>query len=194
MSRLVAFAVFVVIGANVVPGFVNGVKDATDGLNIDVPDIDTPAVPEAKDEQPPVGLGERSMIRRAAFAKALTDLRGRELGKLTNLRLAPERIDVQTLKNSRLSSSQISVADGFRKFSTSGPGFAGATTIAWERLNPGAPERLVRAAAERLEKPVSKIDYLVVSDFDGRIVWGAYFKGGQIVQGDVRGKVTRRIS
>ena len=42
MSRLVGFAVFVVIAVNVVPGFFNGVKDATDGLNIDIPDIDDP--------------------------------------------------------------------------------------------------------------------------------------------------------
>jgi hypothetical protein len=197
MSRLVAFAVFVVIGANVIPGFLNGVKDATDGLNIDVPDIpeiDAPAVPETKTAKPPVGLGDGSMIRRAAFAKSLADLQEHNLGKLTHLRLAPERIDVQTLKNGRLTASQLSVADGFRKFSTSGPGFGNSSTLPWGRLDPGAPQRLVRAAAERIHKPVSKIDYLVASEYDGKIVWGAYFKGGQIVQGDPRGRVTRRIS
>ena len=38
------------------------------------------------------------------------------------------------------------------------------------------------------------LGYLVPSLFDGKITWGAYFKGDQIVQGDARGKVTRRIS
>ena len=101
---------------------------------------------------------------------------------------------MQTLKGGRLTSSQLSTADGFRKFSTSGPGFAGSSTIPWGKLDPAAPQRLVRAAAERIHKPVSKIDYLVPSEFDGKIIWGAYFKGGQIVQGDARGKVTRRIN
>jgi hypothetical protein len=192
MSRLITLVIFCVIAANVLPGIFDNVKDATDGIKVNIPDIPEPSVPKV--EKPPVGLAAGSLIRKDAFAKSIADLQGRNLGKLTNLRLAPERIDVQTLKRGRLANSQLSTADGFRKFSESGPGFTGASTIPWGKLDPAAPQRLVRAAAERIHKPVAKIDYLVPSEFDGAILWGAYFKGGQIVQGDAHGKVTRRIS
>jgi len=48
----------------------------------------------------------------------------------------------------------------------------------------------IRAAAKRIGKPVSRINYLVASA-DG---WNAYFKGGQYFQGDKRGRIVRRIS
>jgi hypothetical protein len=193
MSRLITFGIIAGVAAAVIPNVTSKVKDATDGITIDLPDIDTPAIPDTKPVTPPVGLGTGSLIRPAAFARALRDLRGRNLGRLTNLSLRPERIDLQTVRNGRLTSSQLSTAGGFRKFSTSGPGFTNTSTIAWGKLDPAAPQRLARTAAERIHKPVAKIDYLVPSDFDGKLIWGAYFKGGQIVQGDARGRFTRRI-
>jgi hypothetical protein len=56
-------------------------------------------------------------------------------------------------------------------------------------LDVAAPQRLVRAAAKRIGKPTTKINYLVPSA-DG---WNAYFKGGQYFAGDRRGNVIRRI-
>jgi hypothetical protein len=193
MSRLITFGIFIAIAAAVIPNVTSKVKDATDGLKIDIPDVQTPAIPETKPVKPPVGLGDGSLLRPVAFGRALRKLRARNLGRPTHLSVRPERIDLQTVRNGRLTSSQLSTAGGFRKFSTSGPGFTNATTIPWAKLDPTAPQRLVRAAAERIRKPVSKIDYVVPSLFDGKLIWGAYFKGGQIVQGDARGKVTRRI-
>jgi hypothetical protein len=193
MSRLISFAIIAGIAAAVIPSVSSRVKDATDGIKIDIPDVQTPSLPKTETAKPPVGLGPRSLIRPAAFSRALRDVRGRRLGRLTNLSIRPERIDLQTVRNGRLTSSQFSTAGGFRKFSTSGPGFSGTTTIPWGKLDPAAPQRLVRAAAERIHKPVSKINYLVAFQFDGTVSWGAYFKGGQVVQGDARGKVTRRI-
>ena len=51
-----------------------------------------------------------------------------------------------------------------------------------------------RAAAKRLGSPVEKINYLVPSLSDGKVVWGAYFKTGAIFLADARGRITRRIS
>jgi hypothetical protein len=45
-----------------------------------------------------------------------------------------------------------------------------------------------------MNRPVSRIDYLVPSVSDGVVTWVAYFKGGQYFQGDGRGKLIRRIN
>ena len=61
-------------------------------------------------------------------------------------------------------------------------------------LDPRAPQRLTRAAAKRVGRPVTAIDYLVPSRSDGKITWGAYFKNGAIFLADARGRITRRIN
>ncbi len=143
-----------------------------------------------KEAAPPVGLGQNSMIRPGPLRKALADLSSKKLGRPYSLRLAPERIDAQMLKSGRLHSVQLTFDGGFREFSVTGAGFGHLDAYALSSLDPTAPQRLVRAAAKRIGKPVNRINYLVASA-DG---WNAYFKGGQYFQGDERGRIVRRIS
>ena len=166
------------------------VKDAVRGIDIEVPAVtQRPTAPE------PTGLGARSLLRPAAFERALADLRGREIGRLQSLRLAPERIDASLLTpRGTLVSVQLRPGAELRRFSESGDGFGGLDTIPYAKLDPRAPQRLVRAAAERLGRPVSRIDYLVPTLTSGELTWGAYFKGGAIFLANARGKITRRIS
>jgi hypothetical protein len=189
VSRLIVLAVVVVAGVNLLAGAGSRVKDAVDGLpKFSVP---TPAARAAD----PVGLQAGSLIRPEHLRNALAELRRRDLGKLDTLRLAPERIDATLLSpRGTLISVQLRHDGEFRRFSESGPGFGGATTIPFARLDPRAPQRLVRAAAERLNRQPSQIDYLVPSISEGKVSWGAYFKGGAIFLGNARGKLTRRIS
>ena len=91
-------------------------------------------------------------------------------------------------------SVQLRPGGEFQRFSESGNGFGGLDTIPFGKLDPTAPQRLVRAAAERLGRPVSRIDYLVASQTSGEVTWGAYFKGGAIFLANERGKITRRVS
>ena len=197
MSRLITLVVFIAIAVTVVPNLTSGIKDATD-LNIDIdrPDIKFPDIEGAPAvAEPPVGLGPGSLIRPAAFRRALADLRGRDLGRVKNLRLAPDRIDAELLTSGgRLRSVQRAHDGEFRQFSVSGSGFGHLATIPYAEIEPGAPQRLVKAGAERLGKPASRIDYLVASEFDGDVMWNAYFKGGAIFQADRRGKIVRRVS
>ena len=168
------------------------------------PDVQTPAVP-GTDEQSPSGrpqatlpargLSVTSLLRPAAFGKAMNRLRTGGYGRLTNLRVAPDRIDASMLtKDGRLRQVQVVPGGAVRVIGTSPPGFTGAQTMALKGINRNAPSRLTRSAAGRLKQPASRVDYLVLSEFVGTRQWNVYFKGGQIFSADARGRITRRIS
>jgi hypothetical protein len=198
MSRLITLAVFIGIAATVVPSLSSNFKDAT-GIDINVSPDNTPipfpgSDPE-KPAKPPVGLESRSLIRRPALKRALADLQRRKLGRPKSLRVAPDRIDAELLTaNGRLRSVQVNTTDDFRQFSVTGPVFRSLGSMSWSKIDPGAPQRIVKAAAERISKPASKVDYLVALDFDGQVLWSVFFKGGQSFQADARGKITRRVN
>lgn len=190
VSRLIIILVVLVVGGNLVAGALTKVQDTIDGI----PDFRAPDSVTAP-RPAPVGLQPGSLIRPAAFAAALKELDRRELGRLKTLRLAPERIDATFLTpRTTLLTTQLTHEGEFRRFGESGAGFGGIDTIPLSKLDPGAPRRLVRAAAERLGRSTDRIDYLVPLTLSGKLGWGAYFKGGATFLGDARGHITRRIS
>ena len=187
--RWIALLIAGWIGINVVSDVADKVDEAARGIKI--PSLAVPS-PEA---DAPVGLAPRSLLRPAAFERALAQLRSRKIGRIQSLRVAPERIDASLLTpRGTLVSVQLRPGGELRRFSESGGGFGGTGTIPFGKLDPTAPQRLVRAAAERLGRPVSRIDYLVASQTSGDVTWGAYFKGGAIFLANERGKITRRTS
>jgi hypothetical protein len=189
VSRLIILLVVIVVGGNLLAGATSKVHDAIDGI----PDFRTPGV--TSPTPAPAGLQPGSLIRPAAFAKALADLESRGLGRLQTLRLAPERINATLLTpRTTLMSVQLDHDGTFQRFGDSGGGFGNIETIPYSRLDPNAPRRLVRAAAAKLHRPATQIDYLVPSISSGQIIWGAYFKGGAIFFGNAGGHLTSRIS
>src|SRR4029078_444744 len=117
----------------------------------------------------------------AAFERAIAQIRHRGGGKLENLRVAPERIDASLISDrGTLVNVQVSATEGYRKFSESGPGFTASDTVPFSKLDAALPQKLTRAAAERLGSPVGAINYLVPTISGGKVVWGAYFKTGAI--------------
>ena len=137
----------------------------------------------------PTGLEAGSLIRRANFADALARLRESDLGRPLSLRVAPDRIDATLVGgDGRMHQVQVGADGALRELSSSpGPDRA---TIAFRRIDPSAPERLVRGGAERAGVRARRIDYLVLNA--GKpLTWGAYFKGGKIVIGDARGRPQR---
>jgi len=168
------------------------------------PEVQAPGVPGAEDdaaapeagraERVPRGLSAGSLLRPAAFGRALTRLRTGGHGRVTNLRVAPDRIDVTTVtKDGRLRLLQIVPGGALNVLQTTG-GFAGAQTMTLKGVVASGPSRLTRSAAERLRQPASRVSYLVLSDFAGTRQWNIYFKGGQIFSADARGRITRRVS
>ena len=142
--------------------------------------------PEAQPE--PVGLAAGSLLRPAEFERAIGVLRDAG-GRADTLRVAPARIDTQLVSGDRARIVQVRPGGELHEITTvSGVG-ASSPVLNWNRIDPGAPRRLTRAAARRLRISPSQINYLVLSAALGQ--WGAYFKNGRIAFGDRRGRVTR---
>ena len=192
---VVLFVIFIFIATLVVGAVAifNTVDDATEAVRVGIEDsLKVAPVNPAKPAVAPKGIAGRSLVRKANFAAALAKLRSSEL-RLTHLRLAPERIDVQLLtRGGRLRSQQVQPGGAIKQFgSDSGPGFDQTRTIPFARLKPGAPQRLARRGAAKLGVRVSTLQYLVPTLFSGRITWVAYFKRGRYVLGDAAGRYQR---
>ena len=187
MARLIVLLIFGWITFNVISGIAGKVDEVA--RTITIPNVSRP---EAK--PPPAGLEPGSLLRPAAFERAIAQIRRRGGGKLENLRVAPERIDATLITDrGTLVNVQVSATEGYRRFSESGPGFTASDTVPFSKLDARIPQKVTRAAAERLGSPVGTIDYLVPSLSDGKVVWGAYFKTGAIFLADARGRIIRRI-
>ena len=183
--------------------------DKVDDIEVSRPEVPaTPAVPGAQEEseapaaeqprppdEPPAGLQRGSLLLRSNFAAVLRKMRTGGYGRLTNLRVAPERIDAQFLtKGGRLRNVQFQPGGGVRDFGTSGAGFSGARTMSIASIDASAPFRAVTSAAGRLKKPATQVNYLVYTDVFAGQPWGVYFKAGQYFRADGRGTITRRFS
>ena len=155
-----------------------------------IPELAEPLAPV----QPPSGLAGESMVSRANFGDALARLEKTGAGRITYIRLSPDRVDAQLVKGSRQRSAQVDFAGKL----TRGPATSGASalgTVAISQIDRSAPARLVRGSAARFGVREKGINYLVLSpDSAAGHRWVAYFKNGVYVEGDRRGKVVRRIS
>jgi hypothetical protein len=155
----------------------------------DAADLEPPAAPA-----PPKGLSPRSLIREAAFAQAMRGLRSRGLGRVTNLRVAADRIDVQLLTgNGRLRIVQVTPGPQVRELSVSGPGFGHLRTISFAGIDTAAPERFTRQAARREGVSPTRVDYLVLTGVLDDRTWSLFFKSGVHYQADAAGRIQRRL-
>jgi hypothetical protein len=75
-------------------------------------------------------------------------------------------------------------------FGTSGPGFGHLDTIAFARVQPAAPARLVRGAAERLHRPASQVDYVVLLQLGTALTWSVFMRDGKHFLADAGGRIT----
>ncbi len=187
IATVVILAIFGLLIAGIV-GLVSSVDVKTGGVS---GGTITTAPEQAKPA--PKGLAAGSLVRPANLAAALKEIRTSGGGKLTHLKVAPERIDAQLLTPAgRLRSVQIKPGGQLERFGPdSGPGFDQSSTIPFSRLNPAAPQRLARAGAERIHVPVSTLQYAVPSVFSGALTWAAYFRHGRYVLGDASGRFQR---
>ena len=173
-----------------------GIVSFIGSVNIDgakAPSIIT--APKLDQGPKPTGLGEGSLMRRADIAAALRQLRSDEGTKLTNLRLAPERIDATLLTDEgRLRHVQIKPGGKLERFGgDSGPGFDTVGTIPYSRLRPGAPERLARRGAEEHGVPISELQYAVPQEISGKVRWVVYFTRGRYLIGDAAGRFQQKF-
>ena len=187
---LIALVVLLATGAAVVLAIVGlvGSVDIEGGIEdaINAPTTSEPA---------PKGLNGESLARPEALAAALATIRSKGGGKLANLRVAPERIDATLLTpQGRLRHVQVKPGGELERFgSDSGAGFDSVPTISFEKLRPGAVQRLARRGAEEHGIPVSEFQYAVPQDIGGQVRWVVYFTRGRYVIGDARGRFERAL-
>jgi hypothetical protein len=153
----------------------------------------TDASRRSTDGSPPRGLQRGSLLRPAVFDKLLRKVRADPGGKLLLLRLAPERADLQLSRSGGGMSIVQLRSDGGRSLVRTSAGGSASKAIIFSKIDRGAPARLVRAAARRLGRKTSSIDYLVLLNVLDGPTWSAYFKGGAAFHADAHGKIVRRI-
>jgi hypothetical protein len=187
IATVVVLAVLGLLIASVV-GLVSSVDVKTGGTSGGT----ITAAPEPA-KPAPQGLAAGSLVRRDNLAAALREIRSSGGGRLTHLRVAPERIDATLLTPAgRLRNVQMRPGGQLERLGPdSGPGFDQTSTIPFSRLNPAAPQRLARAGAERIHVPVSTLQYAVPTVFSGTLNWAAYFKRGRYVLGNASGRFQR---
>ena len=204
LGCLVGLVFLLAIAAAPIIAIVSLVDDAGDafdeitGVIDSAPDIDSVTRdPDALElpAKPPTGLGGASMVSPANFGKGLKQMEQEVPGKVTFIRLSPDRLDAQLVKGSKQRSAQVN----FEGELVSGPATANGGNlggIAYSDINRSAPARLVRGSAAKYDVREKGINYLVLSpdSISGGQRWIAYFKNGVYVEGDRNGKVVRRIS
>jgi len=143
----------------------------------------------------PRGLSATSMLRQRNLGPALRSLRRAGLGQMRTLSIRPERLDAQLLTGGgRLRSVQRRYDGALQDFGAGSPGFNHLETIQFSKIDPAAPARLARSAAGRLKRPVSQVDYVVLTSFLGKPGWSVFMRNGKAFQGDARGRITRAIN
>jgi hypothetical protein len=148
----------------------------------------TPLKPFVVADEPAKGA---SLLTAKRFGAAMEKLRASGPGRLFTLRLAADRIDVQVdTPDGKIRVVQVSDALDVRTLTTVKGGF-GLDTFGFDAVRPGAPPRLIRAAARRLGQPRRNVDYLVVTPFGDELRWAVYFKNGRYAIGDDRGRLER---
>ena len=169
-----------------------------------LPDFPTTSVPTTTSPTPsppsgpavaPTGLARGSMLRPAAFAKAIARVRAKHSGKLRVVRVEAGRVDVVTVTaDGRIGNFDTKWDGTFFDSPLTGPGFGTQALLPFSAVHVDAPQRLVRQAARRSHTSASKIDYAVLTDFAGTPQWTVIVKDGAQYVADVNGNIKRRIN
>jgi hypothetical protein len=113
-------------------------------LDPPTPEITIPSLDPPTPADEPTGLAAGSLLRPAAFQRAMADIRRRDIGRIQTLRLAPERIDPTLLTpKGTLVAAQVSSGGEFRRFSEC----RAAASAGWTRSRTTASTRASRSAS-----------------------------------------------
>jgi len=146
---------------------------------------------EGDAQRPPSGLSRRSMLRRGNLAPALRGLR--DVTASTGVRLI--RVDAENVIVQAVGAGGRTVLaqarwDGEPEVLSRTSTGAGSV-FAWSRIDPSAPNRIVRAATRG--RRASAFDYLVLIDAV-ELQWSAFLKNGAgSFTGSLDGRTVRAL-
>jgi hypothetical protein len=121
--------------------------------------LDDPAQKAARGDVQ--GLDELSLVREKNFRRVLSEVKSTDWPRVSNVRLAPEEASITAQD-----------ADGIQRVLTYDPGFEqvdrdfGTSTnraVPTSAIDPGAPERMVRAAIEKSGQEEDALDYVTTT-------------------------------
>jgi hypothetical protein len=198
-----AFIVIVFIGAialALLPAIVDEIQKAGDEAeraepfrpDRDRPGSDRPA--RDRSAGPPRGLASSSLFRRGNLAPVLRKLQRETRGS----RIQLVRLDAEDLLITAVAGGKARFASATWEGDTNvlGPSDATGTltTFSWSKLDPSAPNRIVRAATRGRRS--SSFDYLVLTDPPGPtpLGWSGFLRGGNgIVNASPDGRRVRKV-
>ena len=191
---IVMFVVLGSVAAFVLPAIFTARKAVHTFRSFTIPSFTTSTpkftVPKTTVVTPPKPAG--SLLRPAAFARALASIERGHYGRVRLLRVAPDRIDAQTVTaGGRLRSVQVPAGGRATILSTSPPGFPQGNVLSLKGIDRRAPARLAAGARKRTG---SQVDYAATIVIGGSTTWTVVTKSGAQFVADAHGRITRRIS
>lgn len=145
--------------------------------------------------KPPKRITARDYFTPECLRAGLRILRRKQPGKITNFSFRRDRIDLQVVRGGKTYIVDFPADAKVPEVLNSSATTSQSGAFGYAELDVRAPARLMRAANARVNRSKSDVDYFVAQKWTGAMQWGIYYKGGSpIVQGDSRGRYTRRIS
>lgn len=190
---IIMVVVFGSIAAFVVPAIFTARTAVHAFRSISIPKFST-SVPTVPSPTTPVTPSKAagSLLRPAAFARALGSIQRGHYGRLRLLRVAADRIDAQTVtRGGRLRSVQVPAGGRASVLSTSPPGFPQGNVLSLAAIDRRAPLRLALGAKRRTG---SAMDYAATTSLGAGVTWTVMAKSGAQFLADAHGRITRRIN
>lgn len=203
-GKLVVVLLLLAFGGIFFAGFIGGIveeiEDATDssgGFSFQI-GSDESGGPATEAPQAP-GTGAVPNVAQTGSLYEPTRMRAalaalkKEGGSPMMIRVAADRLNTQLVDGGDLKIVEVGPDLKLRQVA-SAPAPQGVTTILLTSIDPRAPQRLLAGAERTHRLPAAKVSYMVAMEFNGSVMWNAFYEGGAHVQGDKAGKLTRRVS
>lgn len=171
----VAVVMFIAATAAVVGSLALDAGVVTDGEGVTPTVVEEPAAPD-DGGRAPRGLEQASLLRRGNLVPALRRLRRITRSSRVNLiRIDAQSVIVTVPVDGERTRVARATWNGEGEVLSTSPGGGGGASFTWSRIDPSAPQRIVRAATRGRE--ARAFDHLVLIDASG-LRWSAFLKGG----------------
>lgn len=144
------------------------------------------------DDTVPEQVQARKLFTAAGLRSALKALEKEVPGRVEIFALRRDRINATIIEGDQRAVVNFDADAEIPDVQARTSAAAAGDTLSYEQISPKAPFKLLEAANARVNRSDADVDYFVVQNFSGEVMWGVYYKGGSpIAQGDSRGRFIR---